>query len=264
MPGTYRDMTTWFSEHIVNSGRLALFCFFAAMIVGFALTRLSVRMIRAGVRWWPGNIETDGGMHIHHVVFGVVLMVGGGLAGLVLDSEQRGWTAVAAAVFGVGTALVLDEFALILHLRDVYWSTAGRSSVDAVFVAVAVTGLLLLGWHPSVLDDVETLRESGGVGWALAIGWTILAINLCTVALSLLKGKVWVGLFGLFVPLLAIVGAIRLGRPGSPWARWRYREESKQLARARWRERRLREPLIRAKIRVQELIAGRFDSHPGG
>ena len=43
---------------------------------------------------------------------------------------------------------MLDEFALILHLHDVYWEEEGRTSVDAVFIAVAVTGLLLIGLRP--------------------------------------------------------------------------------------------------------------------
>ncbi len=50
--------------------------------------------------------------------------------------------------FGIGAALVLDEFALILHLQDVYWAEDGRTSVDAVFVAIAVAGLLILGFNP--------------------------------------------------------------------------------------------------------------------
>ena len=58
---------------------------------------------------------------------------------------------VAAIIFGIGAALVLDEFALILHLSDVYWSEDGRTSVDAVFAAVAVAGLLILGLQPAVV-----------------------------------------------------------------------------------------------------------------
>ena len=87
-------------------------------------------------------------MHIHHVVFGVVLTLLGGVAGLIMSDISAGWYAFYAAVFGIGAALMLDEFALILHLRDVYWEEEGRASVDAVFIAIAVTGLLLLGLRP--------------------------------------------------------------------------------------------------------------------
>jgi len=76
---------------------------------------------------------------------------------------------------------------------------------------------------------------------------------------TLLKGKIWTGLFGLFVPLLFIVGAVRLARPGSPWDRWRYRDRLGKRARASRREERLRLPVINAKIRVQDLLTGRHD-----
>jgi len=78
-------------------------------------------------------------------------------------------------------------------------------------------------------------------------------------SVTLLKGKIWTGLFGLFVPLLFIAGAFRLARPGSPWARWRYRNRPGKLARADRREQHLRQPVVRAKIRVQDLLAGGHD-----
>ncbi len=65
----------------------------------------------------------------------------------------------AAVVFGIGAALVLDEFALILHLSDVYWAEDGRTSVDAVFAAVAVAGLLILGFNPLSFFDIGIWRE---------------------------------------------------------------------------------------------------------
>src|SRR5690606_30572110 len=189
----------WFDDQIVATGRLPLFCFFAGMALGFLLVRLSVRMIRAGVRWWPGNINHDG-IHVHHMVFGVVLMVAAGVASLAVPPDLTGWRAVIGAVFGVGTVLVLDEFALILHLRDVYWSQQGRISVDAVFVVLAVTGMLLVGVHPFVVEDTELVvgdRTLDGA-WALLP----LGLLLATGVVTMLKGKVWTGLLGLFVPLL--------------------------------------------------------------
>ena len=78
-------------------------------------------------------------------------------------------------------------------------------------------------------------------------------------SITLLKGKIWTGLCGLFVPLLFIVGAVRLARPGSPWARWRYRNRPGKLARADRRDQRLRQPVIRAKSRIQDLLAGGHD-----
>ena len=238
---------------------MPLFAFFVAMLVGFGFIRLSVRMIRAQVRWWPGNV-TPGGLHIHHVVFGVVFLLVGGVAGLAIPAQLTGWRAAMAALFGVGAALVLDEFALILHLKDVYWTEQGRTSVDAVFVAVAITGLLLLGFRPIGVADTLDLRHEP---YALPLTVAFTLVNLVFAVVTLLKGKIWSGLLGLFVPVFLYVGAVRLGRPGSPWARWRYRPDRRngirKMERARWREIRLRRPIIRWKIRFQELIAGRHD-----
>jgi hypothetical protein len=244
---------------LAETGRLPLFAFFVGVVVGFLFIRLSVRMIRANVRWWPGNVK-PGGMHIHHVVFGVVFMLLGGVAGLTIPSDVRSWNSLAAFVFGVGAALVLDEFALILHLDDVYWQQKGRTSIDAVFAAVALTGLLVLGVRPVFVDDAMSARE---LGLNPVYGVVLSGFSLGLAVVTLLKGKIWTGLIGLFLPILLFVGAIRLARPGSPWARWRYlgtsRRAQHKLHRAQWREARIRRPVIRAKIWVQELLAGRFD-----
>ena len=251
-------MTGWFERTILSTGRLPLFCFFVGVVVGFAFIRFSVRMIRARVRWWPGNI-TPGDLHIHHVVFGVVFMLVAGVAGLVIPVEVTAWRAVAAALFGIGAALVLDEFALLLHLSDVYWSERGRTSIDAVFVAIAVSGLLLIGLRPLNANEFLT----GETDPARFAGAALIVINLVLAGVTLLKGKIWTGLLGLFIPVLLIVGTLRLARPHSPWARWFYRGESRwaewRRSRAADRERRYRQPIILFKIRVQELIAGRHD-----
>ena len=238
----------WFSTVIVETGRLPLFCFFVAFLVSFALIRLSVRMVRAQVRWWPGNV-TRGDMHLHHMVFGVIFMVVAGVAELAAPLQSLDWRASTAAAFGVGTALVLDEFALILHLRDVYWANEGRLSVDAAFVAAGVTALLVIGVSP------VAVQIPGGPA-ALIV---TLAAGFVLAVITLLKGKPWTALLGLFLPAILIIGAFRLARPGSVWARWRYRGRPGRLARAVHRDQRLREPTIRAKNRVQDLLTGRHD-----
>ena len=252
-------MSGWFQQQIVHTGRLPLFCFFVALVLGFGFIRLSVRLIRARVRWWPGNLVA-GDVHVHHMVFGVVFMGAGGVAGLAAPWYSLGWRSGAAALFGLGTALVLDEFALILHLRDVYWSNEGRVSVDAVFAAAGMTALLLLGFSPvGVSNGPDYQRLLPGTPAAVA------TLHLAAVALfvlasvTLLKGKIWTGLLGLFVPVVFIVGAVRLARPGSPWARWRYAARPGRLARAERRERLVREPVILAKARIQDTLTGRHD-----
>jgi hypothetical protein len=250
-------MSSWFSSNIVHTGRLPLFCFFCAFVAGFGFIRLSVRLIRAQVRWWPGNV-TPGNLHVHHMVFGVVFMLIGGVVGISPPGDSVNWRSGAAALFGLGAALVLDEFALILHLRDVYWTSDGRLSVDAVFVAVGVTVLLLLGIVPSVIPSPTDRHASA---WEAVTTLTLsVGVTLILASITLLKGKIWTGLFGLFLPFpLLFVGAIRLARPGSPWARWRYQQRPRKRARAARRERRLRQPVIRFKVRLEDLLSGLQD-----
>jgi hypothetical protein len=251
-------MLGWFEAQIVDTGRLPLFCFFVTFVAGFGFIRVSARLIRAKVRWWPGNLVA-GHVHIHHMVFGVVFMGIGGVAELAVPLHSLAWRSGPAALFGLGTALVLDEFALLLHLRDVYWTNEGRLSVDAVFVATGVTALLLIGVGPVGVKTVADYDRLPGHPWAAVAISLTLALLFVLAVITLLKGKVWTGLFGVLVPVLFVAGAIRLARPGSPWARWRYWKRPGKLATADRREVRLRLPVIRAKIRVQDLLTGRHD-----
>jgi hypothetical protein len=248
-------VSAWFSEQVVQTGRLPLFCFFVAFVSGFVCIRVSVRLVRARVRWWPGNLIA-GAVHVHHMVFGVVLMAAGGIAQLAAPLHSLAWRSGAAAVFGLGMALVLDEFALILHLRDVYWANEGRLSVDAVFVAMGVTALLLIGANPVGVRNVANYRHIPGNPGAVATLLVTVAVLFVLAVVTLLKGKAWTALAGLVIPVALIVGAVRLARPESAWARWRYRQRPGKLARARRREQRLRQPMIRAKNRVQDLLTG--------
>jgi ABC-type multidrug transport system fused ATPase/permease subunit len=162
---------------------------------------------------------------------------------------------VAAIFFGMGAALVLDEFALILHLEDVYWSEDGRTSVDAVFAAVAVAGLLVLGLNPLSFFDVNIWRDDHSISSRA----TVIAIAVTTLALAvivLLKGKVWTGLIGMFITPLLFIGAIRLSRPHAPWARWRYSDRPKRMRKALGRERQQRRPVVRAKLWLQHVVVG--------
>ncbi len=250
-------MGGWFTRRVLETGRLPLFCFFVAFLVTFLFIRLSVRMIRAQVKWWPGNV-TPGGLHIHHAVFGVVFMVVGGLAGLAAPDHPVGAPSACAAVFGLGAALVLDEFALILHLDDVYWSDAGRLSVDAIFVAVGVTGLLILGATPDITGGTDSAKGTSHVAAVVGIALT-LTLNLALAGICLVKGKIWTGLFGLFLPVLLLVGAIRVGRPASPWARKFYPNKPRKVEKARRREIRYRRRFEKVKNQMQDALAGAPD-----
>jgi hypothetical protein len=252
----------WFEDDILGRGRLPLVCCLVAFILTFFVTRTFVRYIRhradLGVppRWWePRNIHI-GKLHIHHVVVGVLLVMISGLTlvALSVTGHEPEYTA-AAIVFGIGAALVLDEYALILHLSDVYWEEDGRTSVDAVFAAVAVGGLLVLGLHPLMFfislwqDATHSVLLRAGVVFAMVL-------TLPLAVLVVLKGKVWTGLIGMFFVPLLVIGAIRLSRPQAPWARWLYISRLDKMARALQRERTLRRPVVRAKLWVQYTIAG--------
>ncbi|MGZ8802705.1 MAG: hypothetical protein ACXWZL_08885 [Mycobacterium sp.] len=247
----------------IPHSRLPLVCCLVAFILTFFVTRTIVRYIRSHAgsdaprKWWqPRNIAGSGGMHIHHVVIGVVLVMVSGvtMVTLAVDGGVPEFTA-ASILFGVGAALVLDEFALILHLSDVYWAEDGRTSVDAVFVAVAVAGLLILGFSPLSFFDIDIWRSDQSVA-ARALVVVAALLTLVLAVIVLLKGKVWTGLVGMFITPLLFIGAIRLSRPHAPWARWRYTHRPRKMHRALERERWLRRPVVQAKLWLQDAIAG--------
>jgi Mg/Co/Ni transporter MgtE len=156
-----------------------------------------------------------------------------------------------AVLIGVGVSLVLDEFALILHLSDVYWTAEGRVSVDLVSLAAACLGLALVGFSPIGVDDV------GGTELAVRVGGlAVLVIHLGVLITCVLKGKYTLALIGLFVPLVALVGSLRLARPTSVWSRHLYddRREARSRRRAQEFDRRW-DPVLR---RWQNLVGGRI------
>src|SRR5579859_7867758 len=106
---------------------------FLAILATFLITRTVTRLIRSGSGGGLGlgNVKIAGN-HIHHQVFGILIIIGTGIV-LVSETPHGAALSVAAAVFGVGVGLTVDEFALWLHLEDVYWSDQGRKSVDAIF-----------------------------------------------------------------------------------------------------------------------------------
>jgi hypothetical protein len=258
-----------FRLELVAPGRQPLMWCLIAFILTFFITRSITRYIRATAdrtgprKWWqPRNISGKGGTHIHHAVFGVILVLLSGVAmiSMAVDGGVREFT-VAAVFFGIGAALLLDEFALILHLEDVYWSEDGRTSVDAVFVAVAVAGLLVMGFNPLSLFDVGIWRDADSVAARVTV-IALAVLNLALAVVVLFKGKLWTGLLGMFFTPLLFIGAIRLARPHAPWARWHYQDKPRKMRRSMERERYLRRPFVQANLWLQHVIAGepRFPS----
>lgn len=132
-----------YRHHIVDAGKEQAFWMLIAFIVTFLLVRLITHAIRAGRG--PFSNVTVGGTHLHHLVPGIILLIVTGYLSAAL--HVRTGRTIVAVLFGVGAALTLDEFALWLHLEDVYWAKKGRRSIDAVIVAICLGGLLLLNFH---------------------------------------------------------------------------------------------------------------------
>jgi hypothetical protein len=219
------SIASLYDRAIVDTGREPEFLFFVAFLASFGFIRTSAHLIRAQVRWWPGNVDV-GGTHIHHLVWGILLLLVSGYVGVAIAPGSP-WKEIVAVVFGIGTGLTLDEFALWLDLKDVYWSEQGRRSIDAVIVAAAVSGMVLVGFNAWIdlakkVEDV-VFAVTGAVG----------IVTLVLVIVNLAKEKFVTALTGLFVPPVAAVGAFRLAKPHSLWARL-YGEAKLGRARARY------------------------------
>ncbi|MFI6488230.1 hypothetical protein [Streptomyces sp. NPDC050564] len=244
-------MGHWLYRNIVEPGKLPLLLALASFVLTFVITRVIVRLIRAGKGPF-GNVKA-GGLHIHHVVPGVLLMVVGGF-GAVASSRYGFGAYLSAVLFGIGAGLVLDEFALVLHLDDVYWTEAGRQSVEVVVVTAALVGLVLGGFAPFGVNDLtdQELQDRGGVILTVAL-------NFLFALLALSKGKTRTAVFGVIVPFVALVGAVRLARPGSPWAKRLYGRRPRARAKARLRAYRHDRRWAGPSRRFQDWIGGKPD-----
>lgn len=233
-----------YNAHIVDSGKEALFLLFLSFLIAFALTRLYTRQAR--IRGWGS--ASVGGVHLHHAVPGVVMSLGAGLLAFTPWGSDSPAQELLAIVFGVGAAFVLDEWALIFHLDDVYWSQEGRSSIDAVIIGSTLAGILLHTASPFGLQESD-YHGSRTVVFAL------LALNYLLALICFFKGKPIVGAIGLLVPFVALVGAVRLATPTSPWSRWFYDPERgpKRLRGERTRK------LERSRGRFDHGLEGRFE-----
>jgi hypothetical protein len=236
------------NDQLVEHGRQYHFLVLVGFIGSFAFIRLSTRLMRSPkVPWWPGSVVSEGGVHVHHHVFGILIMMVAGVVSFALY-DVGFWYDVCALGFGIGMGLTIDEFALWLHLDDVYWSEEGRSSIDATLIAVAVMGLILLGAAPYNV----TTEDAWGVVVAAAgfLLWGALVV------VCFAKQRFVHGLAGMVVALIAIYGAARLGKPQSAWARRFYgeRRPDKQVkAEQRFRPQRRTEQV---KKRVRDAVGG--------
>ena len=196
--------------NVLDDAKRPLFVLLCGFIVTFLFVRLNTRLARrrGGTTPHLRSIVTPGGLHIHHAVFGIIGMV---VAGILEFAVQPGspWVEMIAFVFGAGAALTLDEFALVLHLEDVYWTGEGRKSIDAIILGVTFITLLLTGLLPRTfveLGDYITLSR-----WVLS---GLILSGAVFVVVCYLKGKLFVGTVGIFFPPVAFVGARSAGQAG--------------------------------------------------
>ena len=141
-------ITDFWEDQLVAHDRQWLFLVLAGLVISFGFIRLSTRLMRSPkVPWWPGSVVSESGVHVHHLVFGIVLMMLAGtisFAGFATNPIYE----MCALAFGIGIGLTIDEFALWVHLDDVYWAEEGRQSIDATVIAAALPGLIVLGVRP--------------------------------------------------------------------------------------------------------------------
>jgi hypothetical protein len=208
----------FWNDQILADEKQGLFLVLVGFILSFSFIRMSTRLMRSPrVPWWPGSVVSDGGVHVHHLVFGIVTMMIAGTLGISALGESP-YAEICAFLFGVGAGLTIDEFALWVYLDDVYWAEEGRSSIDATVIAAAGMMLILLGFSPFSFETgsvEETLVSILGAAAVVAM-----------VATCFVKQRILHGTVGFFVFPIALYGALRLGKPGSPWGRRRYAERN--------------------------------------
>jgi hypothetical protein len=208
----FDDITRAYEHHIEAAGKETHFLILVAFLCSFGFIRTSAHMIRAQVSWWPGNVETKSGTHIHHLVWGILLLLVTGYVGIA-TSIPTPWFELVAIGFGIGMGLTMDEFALWLNLEDVYWSEKGRQSIDAAVVTVVLLVIALLGlqFWIDVYDAVLVL-----CGLDRGNAWIAIPVQIVGVAFAVVcfrKGRKLTGIVGLFVPLVALVGALIPQKP---------------------------------------------------
>jgi hypothetical protein len=211
---TTASILSTFWGNLEENHEQGVFLVLVGFLGSFAFIRMSTRIIRSeSISWWPGNVESESGVHVHHLVFGIVTMMIAGTLAFAADGRTP-FTETCAPRFGIGVGLTIDEFALWVHLEDVYWAKEGRSSIDATVIAAAAMMLIVLGANPLAIDS----------GSPAVVITSILAtlFVFVMVAFCFLNGRVLHGVVGFFVFPVAIYGASRIGKPSSSWARRRY------------------------------------------
>jgi hypothetical protein len=242
-------MFDWYQRYLVDTGRAAMLWLLLGFVVTYAVTRLVTLRIRSrsvddGAQGGAVKDVYIGGVHVHHQVWGILLVLVTGLLEFRFNPASP-WQEVLSALFGAGAALALDEFALWLYLKDVYWTQEGRKSIDAVMVAGVVGVVLLAGTSPIGLDP-GSAQAQGLVVTSIGV-----VVHIAYTMICLLKGKLATGLIGLPMPLVALVGALRLAKPESFWARRFYSDRKMATSEKRFGAR-----YLARRERLRNLVSG--------
>jgi hypothetical protein len=129
--------------HFQDARRERLFIASVGFLVTFAVVRAITHLIKAGVG--PFHNVGSGTLHLHHLVWGILLLLLVGY-GWLIASDRTWFPNIAAFAYGVGAALTLDEFALFINLQDVYWARQGRESIDAIVIFGALLSVGVWGY----------------------------------------------------------------------------------------------------------------------
>ena len=147
-----KDVRRTFHEEL-DAGQRAALLSWLAFTVTFGTVRGITYSIKEGKGPF-GNLSV-GGEHLHHYMWGIGLVSGVGGVAVHGEDERRKHPLVAIS-YGTGLALIVDEFALLLDLKDVYWAKQGRISVD-----LGVGGSSLAGTYFAALPLLRALRRRG-------------------------------------------------------------------------------------------------------
>jgi hypothetical protein len=151
-----KEIHTAYREELGPAERAALMSW-AGFSGTFALVRAITYSIRSGKG--PFHNISAGSTHLHHYLWGIAMLGGVGAVAVHGTNENRHHPAVALS-YGTGLALIVDEFALLLDLKDVYWAQEGRVSVDVGVGIVAAGGTLF-----AALPILQRLASNRGMSW---------------------------------------------------------------------------------------------------
>jgi len=162
-PGTPQRLAHLYREHVMKQCREERLIIATSFLVMFGIVRFITTSIKDHrFTWLFHNVGSSGGTHIHHLVFGIFGLLIAGYIGAAFTNDRPWGRRAVAILYGVSAALTLDEFALWLTLRDVYWTPDGEKSVYAVMAvgAIVTIGVAGRGLFAAMAKDIVTIARA--------------------------------------------------------------------------------------------------------